>query len=274
MKHHYININKVKIHYVQEGKGKLMVFLHGFPENWRAWEHQIDFFSKKGFKVIVPDLRGYNKSGKPKGIENYKMKTLVSDVVKLIKKNGKSCILVGHDWGGLIAWRVAMHHPELIDKLVILNAPHPAVKWYFHPVQWVRSSYILLFQIPKLPEFLLKHVGKDIFTHVFTKEPIHKKISQEKALSYIHDDDYESRLNFYRALLKYPPSLPKPFLKPTLVIWGAHDPYLGLEIARPPLEYVPNLKMEFLDASHWVQNDLPDKVNKLIFNFAGPQRGK
>src|SRR5262249_48210289 len=125
--HHYAEVNGVRFHYVVAGIGPLVILLHGFPEFWYSWRHQIPFLAQRGFRVLVPDLRGYNESDKPKGIANYRLELLVADVVGLIEHAGaRSAVVVGHDWGGVLAWEVALRCPERVDRLAVLNAPHPA----------------------------------------------------------------------------------------------------------------------------------------------------
>src|SRR5262249_22187334 len=144
-------LNGLAFHYVEAGTGPLVVLLHGFPEFWYAWRHQIPALAGAGYYVVAPDLRGYNESDKPLGVRNYRIELLVQDVVALIEHTGvRRAVVVGHDWGGVIAWQLAMDHPERVDRLVILNAPHPAafLRELRRPTQLLRSAYMLFFQLP------------------------------------------------------------------------------------------------------------------------------
>ncbi|MDJ0789755.1 MAG: alpha/beta fold hydrolase, partial [Myxococcota bacterium] len=150
----YIITNGINLHYVTQGEGSLMLMLHGFPEFWYSWRHQIPEFARD-YKVVALDLRGYNESDKPKEPEAYKMEELLKDVEGVIRGLGyESCILVGHDWGGAIAWSFAYAYPDLVDKLIVMNLPHPAkfMEGLKTPQQLVKSWYIFLFQLPWLPE--------------------------------------------------------------------------------------------------------------------------
>ncbi|MFD1730552.1 alpha/beta fold hydrolase [Deinococcus malanensis] len=162
---HEIRVNGVRLHYVEAGPaaGPLVVLLHGFPEYWRAWEHQIGPLARAGFRVVAPDMRGYNLSEKPQDIEAYRVQTLQEDIAKLIRALGAGrAHVVGHDWGGIVAWQLAIRQPEAVDRLVILNAPHPgaARRGMKHPEQLKRSWYVYLFQLPVLPELLLERFGR------------------------------------------------------------------------------------------------------------------
>lgn len=157
----YAEVNDVKLHYVEAGDGPLIVLLHGFPEFWYGWRRQIAPLSVAGFRVVAPDLRGYNLSSKPDGIALYSAAELAADIRGLIQERGaESALVVGHDWGGTAAWMLAMNHPEVVDRLAILNAAHPRKlnEGLRHPSQLRRSWYFFYFQLPGLPEH---HVQAD-----------------------------------------------------------------------------------------------------------------
>src|SRR3954462_3454946 len=145
-------IGEIDVHFVEVGTGPLVLLLHGFPEFWYTWKHQLPALAAAGFRAVAPDLRGFNLSDKPPGVRSYRLSTLVADVADLIGQLGGRAVVVGHDWGGAIAWRLAMDRPELVDRLIILNAPHPAafLRELRRPAQWLRSWYILFFQLPVL----------------------------------------------------------------------------------------------------------------------------
>ena len=189
LEHDYVQTNKIHLHIVQAGprSGIPVVLLHGFPENWRCWIHQIPALVEAGFRVIVPDQRGYNLSDKPKAIRNYRLDELVKDIVGLIEAlDYEKVNLAGHDWGGIVAWMLAYQYPERLQRLSIFNVPHPIVMRRFlqHDFEQMRRSwYVLFFQLPWLPEIgmrarnwrgavlALRGSGK---IHTFTNEDIQK----------------------------------------------------------------------------------------------------
>src|ERR1700709_348360 len=151
----YAEVGDVRLHYVEAGDGPLIVLLHGFPEFWYGWRQQIAPLAAAGFRVVAPDLRGYNLSSKPDGIADYSADKLAADVPGLIQERGaESALVAGHDWGGTAAWTLAMNHPEVVDRLAILNAAHPRKlnEGLRHPSQLRRSWYFFYFQLPDLPE--------------------------------------------------------------------------------------------------------------------------
>src|SRR5436309_2944691 len=152
-------IGDTNLHYVEEGAGPLIVLLHGFPEFWYSWRKQIPALAAAGFRVIAPDLRGYNESSRPREIDAYRMTEVASDIAGLIVQNGGRCTLVGHDWGGYTAWYLTMLHPELVERLIILNAPHPKplareIQRSFE--QKLRLSYQLFFNVPVISEVFVR----------------------------------------------------------------------------------------------------------------------
>jgi len=157
LKHKFAEVNGVRLHYVTSGKGPLIIFLHGFPEFWYEWKNQLMEFSKD-HRAVAPDMRGYNLSGKPEGVDQYQMKYLVEDVRALAEHLGyKKFILVAHDWGGGVAWSFAIAHPEYVEKLVIINCPHPAIlarELAQNPAQQKASQYMLLFRSAQAEQFL------------------------------------------------------------------------------------------------------------------------
>ena len=163
--HRTVSANGSRFHIAEAGDGPLVLMLHGFPEFWYGWRHQIGPLAEAGLRVIVPDQRGYGRSDRPQGISAYHLDRLAGDVLALADAYGFATFrLVGHDWGGLVAWWVASHHPERIERLAILNAPHPGIVGAYmrhHPGQWMRSVYVGLFQLPNLPERLLPDALKD-----------------------------------------------------------------------------------------------------------------
>ena len=275
-----VETNGIKLHVVMAGPedGQPVFLLHGFPEFWYGWSKQIEPLAKAGYRVIVPDQRGYNLSAKPKGVKAYTVDKLADDILGLMDALGYEKVnLVGHDWGGLVAWALAIWQPERLRKLGILNAPHPAVMFNFlrrgDPEQLRRSWYVFTFQIPWLPEYLLRRndwrrtvlalrgSGK---IHTFTNDDIaeyKKSWSQPGAMT--------AMLNWYRAAWYLPKLLKDMRVKvPTLLIWGMEDKALSHRMARLSVDYCDDGKLVlFEDATHWVQHDEAEAVNQLLMDF-------
>jgi epoxide hydrolase 4 len=268
----------IRLHYVEAGEGPLVVLLHGFPEFWYSWRHQIAPLAQAGFHVVAPDLRGYNLSDKPKGWRAYDTSLLAQDVAGLIRGFGEQrAYVVGHDWGAAVAYAVAMNHPDVVKRLAILNVPHPTrmLEGLRTLKQLRKSWYMFFFQIPRLPEHLF---ARDGFS--FGKRSL--RADSKKAFS---DEDLEryaeawsqpgaltGMINYYRAALRRSPGKAVAQMKPieaeTLVIWGMLDRHLGSELAEPASEWVPNVRVERIpDATHWVQHDAPERVNELLLGF-------
>ena len=280
LEHRYIETNGIRLHVVQAGpkSGVPVLLLHGFPETWRCWVRQLPVLAEAGCRVIAPDQRGYNLSGKPKGIKNYKAYTLVDDIIGLIDAlEYEKVNLVGHDWGAAIAWLLASKYPERLHRLSIMNVPHPTVMRRFllrDFEQMRRSWYIFLFQLPWLPEAgmgrdnwrgaerVLRGSGK---IHTFTNEDIEKykeAWSQPGAMT--------AMINWYRAAVRYQVPVPKePRVKvPTLMMWGMQDFALTHRMARPSMDYVDEGNLIFFpEATHWVQRDAAEEVNHYLLDF-------
>jgi len=280
LEHSTIETNGIKIHVVQAGpkSGVPVVLLHGFPEFFYGWRKQIPALVEAGCRVIVPDQRGYNLSDKPKGVRSYGVFTLVDDIIGLIDALGYEKVnLVGHDWGAVVAWTLAIKYPERLHRLSIINVPHPAVMKRFLQrdfEQFRRSWYVFFFQLPWLPEAGLKQndwrgavsaLRDTSKLNSFTDEDIVKykeAWSQPGAIT--------SMLNWYRAILRYQPPMPKdPRVKvPTLMMWGMKDFALSHRMARPSMDFVDegNLIL-FPEATHWVHLDAAEEVNHYLIDF-------
>jgi pimeloyl-ACP methyl ester carboxylesterase len=277
----YAEVGDVRLHYVEAGEGPLIVLLHGFPEFWFAWRLQIKPLAEAGFRVVAPDMRGYNLSSRPAGVAAYNADRLASDVRGLIQERGaEAALLVGHDWGGTVAWATAMSHPEVVDRLAILNVPHPRrlQQGLRTPRQLRRSWYFFFFQLPGLPERVVRARRWRSFRNSlrdarapYTPEDIDRYVeawSQPGAAT--------AMINYYRAAVRQSPKRAaaqlRPISAPTLVIWGQRDRYLGLELAEPDRDDVPNLdRVERVpEASHWVHHDAPERVTQLLIDFFAP----
>jgi pimeloyl-ACP methyl ester carboxylesterase len=270
----FAEIGDVKLHYVEAGDGPLVVLLHGFPEFWYGWRRQIAPLAAAGFRVVAPDLRGYNLSSKPDGVGAYGADDLAADIHGLIQKRGaQSARVVGHDWGGTVAWTLAMNHPEVVDKLVILNAAHPRKlnEGLHHPSQLRRSWYFFYFQLPGVPEHHVKADDWEFFKDFLrdAQPPYTPEDLQQYTVAWAQPGADTAMLNYYRYAVRHSGGEIRPIEAPTLVIWGGSDRYLGPTLAEPHEEDVPNLdRVERLEnASHWVHHDEAERVNELLIDF-------
>ncbi len=286
-------VNGLRLHHVEavpssaDRTGPLVILLHGFPEFWYSWRHQFPALAGAGFRAIAPDLRGYNLSDRPRGVHPYRIEALVEDVVGLIGRAGAGrAVLVGHDWGGLIAWYVAMRRPEVVERLVVLNAPHPAVfaRELRTPAQLARSSYQFFFQLPRLPEATLRARDYAAVRRTLRRDPVHPgAFTGEDIARYVAALDRPGALtatiNYYRAAYRRNPLRAlreiRPVTMPTLLIWGERDRFLGLGLTRGLDRWAPDLRLVRIpDASHWVQNDTPGRVNDALLAFLREGRAR
>jgi pimeloyl-ACP methyl ester carboxylesterase len=294
IQHKYADVNGVRLHYAiaggdDVGNGKKMIlFLHGFPEFWYEWKNQLTEFGKN-YTAVAPDMRGYNLSSKPAEVDQYQVKYLIEDVRALADKLGhKKFILVAHDWGGAIAWAFAIAHPEYLEKLVIINAPHPGVfarELKENPAQQKASQYMLMFRSPQAEQTLSANnyatlvqvvLGAGLQNGTFTEDDKNEYIkawSQPGALT--------GGLNYYRAARVGPPTatdkegtsivtnFPSLDVKvPTLVIWGEKDTALLTGNLEGLDKYVPQLTIKRIpDGTHWVIHEKPALVNGYIREF-------
>ena len=280
LEYSYIETNGIRLHVVQAGpqSGVPVVLLHGFPEFHYGWRKQIPALVEEGCRVIVPDQRGYNLSDKPKGVKYYSVDILAKDIIGLVDALGYEKVnLVGHDWGGIVAWTLAGKYPERLHRLSIMNAPHPAVirRTLTRDLdQMRRSLYAMFFQLPWFPEKILsandfrenvRAMRGSGLIHTFTDEDIEKyreAWSQPGALT--------SMLNWYRAAARYPVQIPADtrIKVPTLMMWGMKDFALSHRMARPSMDHVDegNLIL-FPEATHWVHLDAAEEVNHYLIDF-------
>jgi pimeloyl-ACP methyl ester carboxylesterase len=285
MDHRYADVNGIRLHYVTAGHGPLILFLHGFPEFWYAWKDQLAAFGRD-HRAVAPDMRGYNLSSKPAEVAAYAVKHLVADVRGLADHlEAKTFVLVGHDWGGVVAWAFALRHPERLEKLVIVNAPHPEVfarELRENPAQQTASRYMLLFRSPEAEQLLAADDHRRLLA-MFRREgvPFTDEDRAQYLAAWSQPGALSGGLNYYRAAGVGPPTLEgaparsfsgapssRTVTVPTLVIWGERDTALltgnldGLET------FVPNLTIKRVpDGSHWVVHQQPELVNRLIRDF-------
>ncbi|MCC7364061.1 MAG: alpha/beta hydrolase [Dehalococcoidia bacterium] len=272
LEHKYAEINGIQMHYVEAGAGdEVILFMHGFPESWYSWRHQLAFFAPS-YRVVAPDQRGYNLS---EAAGPYDTDTLQEDILALIRHLGVEKVhLVAHDWGAIVAWLIGIHHPEVLHSLTICNVPHPAVfakKVGRNPRQWLRSWYIVFFQLPWLPEKMLARQGyhglarmiiRDTRPGTFTRDDVKEMLEgwRRQGLS--------APISWYRAAVRQRKPLPEPvpvIEVPTIVVWGEDDVALGKELTYGTEEFVHDLQIHYLpNTSHWVQQEEPAEVNRHI----------
>ena len=243
-----------------------------------GWKNQIEPLVNAGYRVIMPDQRGYNLSEKPVGLDAYRIDRLAADVVGLIKAMGyERATVIGHDWGGVVAWVTAALYPQQVGRLIVMDAPYLAVvfrSFWRHPEQLLKSYYMYLFQLPSIPEKMLSkdHYAAMVASMLKTSPPgtfleedfagYRNAWAQEGALT--------AMINWYRALFRRPFRLPaKPvFSMPVKIIWGGQDFALGRELAEESLKLCQNGELVILEAAnHWVQHEQAARVNQLILEF-------
>src|SRR5215471_13085390 len=287
-RHKYAEVNGVRLHYVTAGEGKLIMFVHGFPEFWYEWKNQLAEFGRD-YQAVAPDMRGYNLSSKPADVDQYQVKYLVEDLRALAEKLGhKKFILVAHDWGGAVAWAFAIAHADYLEKLVIINAPHPGVfqrELRDNPAQQKASQYMLMFRSAQAEQILSANnyaalvqavLGAGLKTGVFTEAD-----KQAYIAAWSEPGALTGGLNYYRAPRIGPPTgddkqgtnfaagLSSLEVKvPTLVIWGEKDTALLTGNLEGLDKFVPNLTIKRIpDGTHWVIHEKPALVNEYIREF-------
>jgi pimeloyl-ACP methyl ester carboxylesterase len=276
-----IKTNGITLHVAEAGPkdGEPVILLHGFPEFWYGWRHQIDFLANAGYRVVVPDQRGYNLSDKPRSLDAYALDQLAADLVGLIDDlKQEKVAVIGHDWGAGVAWWTAMRYPERLERMVIVNVPHPGVFLKTlprDPEQLARSVYIFFFQLPWLPEFLCRQNDWKVMVTSLRKTSRPDTFTDEDLALYkeawSQPGAITAMINWYRAAaMVAPPRPPKdPRIHvPTLMIWGTKDTALKRSLAQPSIDLCDDGRLVFIEgASHFVQHEEPDRVNTLIHEF-------
>jgi pimeloyl-ACP methyl ester carboxylesterase len=276
IEHGFLTVNGVRLHYVEAGQGPLVLLLHGFPEFWYSWRRQIPALAAAGYRAVALDLRGYNLSDKPKGVAAYGVRTLVEDVRALITALGATrAHIVGHDWGAGIAWAFAMRYPEMLERLAVLNGPHPErlLSAMRDPRQLLKSWYMFFFQLPWLPEYALARNDYALLFDVFDELPPWARLTPEEHAGYRAAFEQPGALhaavNYYRAMLR--PNAAPPLARidaEVLVLWGERDPYLGSGLAVPSADWVPRARVEYTPtAGHFVQHARGSWVNERLLDF-------
>lgn len=269
-----VSVNGIKLHVTRQGVGPVVVLLHGFPEYSACWRPQMAALAAAGYCAVAPDMRGYHLSEKPESWREYTLPTLVEDIAALIRHEspaGPIAALVGHDWGGMVAWQLAGKHPELLERLAILNAlpPHRA-QAKAKPLQLLKSWYVFAFQLPWLPEFMLTRRG--MLGSWLRWSAVNKAAFDAETLR-----DYENAMriegaargtvNYYRALLRQKPEPEGAIDCPTRVIWGVHDRFLTESVLDGLWRTVPNIERIRLQVGHWVQSEAPGEVNRHLLDL-------
>jgi epoxide hydrolase 4 len=275
--------NGINLHIAEAGSadGDLLFLLHGFPEFWYGWRNHIGRFAAAGFRVVVPDQRGYNLSDKPKGVAAYDLDQVCADIVGLAEGFGRRTFnIIGHDWGAAVGWWTATRYADRIERFAALNAPHPAV-WYEamrnNPLQRRRSRYVRFFAIPYLPELLLRQGNFRALSGTF-KDAIRPDAFTENDLrryraAWSQPGALVSMINWYRALLRkqMPASKQLRVGVPTLIIWGTQDSFAERELADASARLCDDARVTCLERStHWVQHDEPERVGDLLLEFLKP----
>lgn len=284
-KHGYAQVGSVRLHYAQYGGGdRLVVMLHGFPECWYSWRHQLIALGAQ-FTVVAPYMRGYNLSDKPPHVEDYRIDRLVDDVTGLIRHFGREqAAIIGHDWGAGVAWAVALKHPEYVSKLVALQVPPPPV-WRKNMTlrQALRSWYMLFFQIPRLPEWLLSRNDFASLDKMFSETVVRPGTITDSDIAVYkralrEPDALTASLNYYRANV-----FPLFFRRrekrnafgessvrvPTMFIYGERDHAIIPETVRGVGHFVdgPYREIRIADVGHWVQQEARSEVTAALCSF-------
>jgi pimeloyl-ACP methyl ester carboxylesterase len=288
IRHGYATVNGIRLHYAESGSGHdLVILLHGFPEFWYSWRHQLPVLGEH-FHVVAPDTRGYNLSDKPDRVEDYRVDVMVNDVIGLIDHFGaQKAAVVGHDWGASVAWAVAQRHPERVSKLAVMQVP-PAAVWRENMSlgQLRRSWYMFLFQLPRLPEWMVTRKNMAALDRTFTDS-----VGRKNSFSAADIETYKealrqpgaitSALNYYRAnfrrLASRKPQNVEEGVRdertrvPTLFIFAEKDLAILPATVRGVENYVdaPYREVRIPDSGHWVQNEAVEEVNAALIEFLG-----
>jgi pimeloyl-ACP methyl ester carboxylesterase len=269
----------IELHAVASGPldGPVVILLHGFPEFWYSWHNQIEPLASAGFRVIVPDQRGYNLSSKPRGAANYELSRLTSDVLAIANQLGaEKFFLAGHDWGAAVAWSLALLHPQRIAKLAILNVPHPSVMRRYlntNRRQLRRSWYMFFFQLPFLPETAFTAFNYRLGVRSLIRSSRKGTFSSDDLAQYraawSQPHALTSMIDWYRAAFRYRTKFPDSTVHvPTRILWGERDAFLLSAMAHDSLRYCDSAELyTFANASHWLQHEEPARVSELLIDF-------
>lgn len=278
-------VNGVELHVMVAGDeaDPAVVLLHGFPEFWYGWRAQIEPLVEAGYRVLVPDQRGYNRSEKPTGVRAYRTAELSADIADLIATEGRETAhVVGHDWGGMVAWDLTLRYPETVDRLAVVNAPHPTAyrrQLRSNPEQLRRSWYAVGFQLPWLPEIACRYDDYRLLERALRETAAPGTFSDDELARYRRawgrDGALTGMLNWYRAAARYPSHPPTERVDaPTLVVWGEDDTALVSALAIDSAEFCRESRLEFLpETSHWVPHEAAESVTTLLCEHLAANEG-
>lgn len=280
LEHRTLDLGPVTLHVVEAGPvdGPLVILLHGFPEFWFGWRSQIAALADAGFRVVAPDQRGYNTSGKPRGAAAYVLDTLADDIFALADALGRERFsVVGHDWGASVAWWMAGRKPARLDHLAILNAPHPAI-WRRaitrDPAQRKKSRYVQALRLRWLPEWLMRRDNYAALAKAFVGAARPEAFDADAMAAYraawAQPGALTGAVNWYRALFLQDLPVPPPgsLRTPTLILWGDRDPFAGPELAEVSAQLCSDVRVQHLaDATHWTVHDNPSEVSAALIGF-------
>lgn len=273
--------NGVSLHIVEAGRAgsPVLLLLHGFPEFWWAWRHQITPFAEAGFHVVAPDMRGYNQSEAPADVPAYALDTLAADAIAIADAYGADRInLVGHDWGAVIGWWVAARYPQRLERVVLMNGPHPDT-WVRqalrHPTQALRSAYVAFFQLPWVPETTLRSFDyatlRAMMQASASTDTFEPGALDRYADAWAQPGSLTGMLNYYRAMReRRMPDTPARIVPPALILWAGDDSFLERHVAEAGLALCDQGRLEIVEgASHWLHLEQPARVDRQIVEFLG-----
>ena len=274
-----VETNGVRLHTVQAGpeSGPLVVLLHGFPECWYGWHRQLGPLANAGYRVVVPDQRGYNLSEKPRGVASYHLRELAADVVGLIDAmDRETAAVAGHDWGAAVAWWLGLEYPDRLSRLGIVNVPHPTVFESTLRADWsqrLKSAYVLFFQLPAVPELSTKlgdwWLGRRALESTSRPGAFSSTDLDRYRRAWSEPGAMTGMLNWYRAVARYRPQPVRQRVStPTLVLWGAQDQFLEASMARESLDYCEDGELRLVEeATHWILHEEPGLVVEELLEF-------
>lgn len=283
LEHQQVPTNGITLHVVQCGPldGPLVVLLHGFPEFWYGWRHQLQALAAAGFRVWAPDQRGYNRSDKPPRVADYSMEQLGADALGLLDAAGAAkATVIGHDWGAAVTWWLAGHHPERLHRVAILNVPHPAVLGQAlrrTPRQLLKSWYIFFFQLPWLPERLFRRrefrFGRGALRGTSRPSTFTSDDLRQYTAAWAQPGALTGMINWYRAAFRRARGVGAVgrITIPVRILWGRQDAFLVPELAQLSQQQCSQGELFYFDhATHWLHQEEPDAVNQRLLEFLGP----
>lgn len=280
IEHQHLHTNGVTLRVATAGPtdGPLVILLHGFPEGWFAWRDYVPALAEAGYRVLVPDQRGYGDSDKPSKVEDYRIDVLAEDVVGLVEGAGRErATIVGHDWGAAVAWWTALRHPDRVERMVILNVPHPWVMRDFllkSPKQLLKSWYMIFFQLPAFPEWAWNKRAKKVYEGIVALGRPDAFAPEDEARyleAWSRPGALRGMMNWYRAAIREalsPPEIDPRIRPPTLVLWGRKDSILGEEMVEPSVAHCDDGRIVwFDDATHWINHEERPKITAELLAF-------